>query len=253
MEVRDHTVLVTGGSSGLGQACVHRLAAAGAKVLFVDLKPPADPLPDATTPPLFVQADVTREDEVRAAIEQGVGQFGPLAAAITCAGVVHSERVLGKAGPASLENFRRVVEVNLIGTFNTARLAAEAIALREPDEEGERGAIVMTASIAAMDGQIGQAAYAASKGGVASATLPMARDLSRQGIRVVAIAPGVFETPMMQAVPDAFREALVEQTPFPKRFGQPGEFAALAQHALENRMLNGSVIRLDAALRMPPK
>jgi NAD(P)-dependent dehydrogenase (short-subunit alcohol dehydrogenase family) len=199
------------------------------------------------------KADVTNEDEVRAAVSGAVEAFGGLRFAASCAGIGWAERVVGKNGPAQLQPFETVIRVNLIGTFNVLRLAAAAIAQSEPDDEGERGAVVMTASIAAYDGQVGQTAYAASKGGVVGLTLPAARDLSRQGIRVCTIAPGTFDTPLLAALPEPAREALGQQVPFPPRLGRPEEFAALACHIAENRMLNGETIRLDGALRMPPK
>jgi NAD(P)-dependent dehydrogenase (short-subunit alcohol dehydrogenase family) len=251
MRMDASTILITGGSSGLGAACVARLARAGARVIVVDVTPPApETLDEFADRVLFVRADVTNEADVRSAIEAGEQRFGPLNGAVVCAGVLHAERLLPRDGLASLEAFRRVIEINLTGTFNTVRLAAEAIVRHEPDEEGERGVIVMTSSVAAFDGQIGQASYAASKGAVASMTLPLARELGQHGIRVVSIAPGVFDTPMMLAAPDKVRQSLVDQTLFPKRFGQPDEFAALVSHGFENRMLNGCVLRLDGGLRM---
>lgn len=200
---------------------------------------------------LHATADVTDGESVKAAISDALARFGKIQAAICCAGVLHAERIVGRHGAASLEAFQRVIDINVNGTFNVVRLVAEAMSKGEPVEpDGERGVIIMTSSIAASDGQIGQAAYAASKGAVASMTLPLARDLGRFGIRVASIAPGVFDTPMMLAAPEKVRQPLWEQTIFPKRFGMPDEFAALALHVLENRMINGSVVRLDAALRM---
>jgi NAD(P)-dependent dehydrogenase (short-subunit alcohol dehydrogenase family) len=199
------------------------------------------------------KTDVTNEDEVRAAVDGAVEAFGGLRFAASCAGIGWAERVVGKNGPAQLQPFETVIRVNLIGTFNVLRFASAAISQGEPDDEGERGAVVMTASIAAYDGQVGQTAYAASKGGVVGLTLPAARDLARQGIRVCTIAPGTFDTPLLAALPEPAREALGQQIPFPSRLGRPEEFAALACHIAENRMLNGETIRLDGALRMPPK
>jgi NAD(P)-dependent dehydrogenase (short-subunit alcohol dehydrogenase family) len=199
------------------------------------------------------KTDVTNEDEVRAAVDGAVEAFGGLRFAVSCAGIGWAERVVGKNGPAQLQPFETVIRVNLIGTFNVLRFAAAAIAAGEPDEEGERGAVVMTASIAAFDGQVGQTAYSASKGGIVGLTLPAARDLARQGIRVCTIAPGTFDTPLLAALPEPAREALGQQIPFPSRLGRPEEFAALACHIAENRMLNGETIRLDGALRMPPR
>jgi NAD(P)-dependent dehydrogenase (short-subunit alcohol dehydrogenase family) len=202
---------------------------------------------------IFAPTDITSEADVRSAIATGESRCGPLRGVVACAGVLGAERVLARDGVASLQEFRRVVDVNLTGTFNTVRLAAEAIARSETLENGLRGVIVMTSSISAFEGQIGQAAYAASKGGVASLTLPLARELGQHGIRVVSIAPGVFDTPMMQAAPDKVRQSLVDQIPFPRRFGHVDEFASLVCHIFENDMLNGCVLRLDGALRMGPK
>ncbi|HVJ79470.1 MAG TPA: SDR family NAD(P)-dependent oxidoreductase [Planctomycetia bacterium] len=253
MELANRTLLISGGSSGLGAACAAHLAAAGANIVIADLAPPAAFPPDHAARMIFVRTDVTSEDDVRAAIDQGRQRFGGLSGAVCCAGILHAERVLGREGPANLAAFKKVLEVNVAGTFNVARLAAEAIAKSEPDGEGERGVLVFTASVAAFDGQIGQASYAASKGAVASLVLPLARELARVGIRVLAIAPGVFETPMMQAAPEKVRQSLMDQTPFPPRFGRPEEFAALVQTIFENRMLNGTTLRLDGALRMGAK
>jgi len=254
MELANSSVLVSGGSSGLGAACARRLLARGAQVLVADIVPPVEgELGESTDRVQFIRTDVTSEVEVQAAIEAGRQRFGPLRGAVLCAGILRAERLLGASGPASLDTFRRVIEVNLIGTFNVARLAAAAMASNQPDAEGQRGVIVMTSSVAAFEGQIGQAAYASSKGGVAAMALPLARDLASRGIRVAAIAPGVFETPMVKAMPDSIRASLAEQVPFPKRLGQPDEFAALVEHIFDNTMLNGCVIRLDGAMRMGPR
>ena len=254
MQMQRSTILVTGGSSGLGAACVANLLAAGARVIIADVNPPgAATMVAGSDRLLFAATDVTNEAEVRAVISIGEQRLGPLRGTVVCAGILQAERLLPRDGSTSLEAFRRVIEVNLTGTFNTVRLAADAIACGEADEQGERGAIVMTSSVAAFEGQIGQAAYAASKGAVASMTLPLARELAQQGIRVVSIAPGVFETPMMQTAPENVRQSLVDQTLFPKRLGDPDEFAALVQHVFENRMLNGCVLRLDGAVRMGPR
>jgi NAD(P)-dependent dehydrogenase (short-subunit alcohol dehydrogenase family) len=241
--------LVAGGASGLGEATARDLAARGARVTITDLNeerggPLADELGGA-----FVAADVTDESQLQAAVDAVQG----LRLAVSCAGVGWAERTVKKDGPAALEPFETVVRVNLIGTFNVLRLAAAAMAAGEPDGEGERGTIVLTASIAAFDGQIGQTAYAASKGGVVGLTLPAARDLSRLGIRVCTIAPGLFDTPLLAGLPDEARRALGERIPFPPRLGRPEEYARLACHIAENPMLNGEVLRLDGALRMPPK
>jgi NAD(P)-dependent dehydrogenase (short-subunit alcohol dehydrogenase family) len=254
MNIDGSSILVTGGSSGLGAACVQTLTGQGASVIISDLAPPReDAFGEFGERVLFARTDVNSEPDLRAAIAAGENRFGPLQGAVACAGILHAERVLGREGPASLEAFRRVIEVNLVGTFNTVRLAAEAMARSQPLVGGLRGVVVMTSSVAALEGQIGQAAYSASKGGVAALTLPLARELGQHGIRVVSIAPGVFETPMMQNAPDKVRQSLIEQTPFPRRLGRPEEFAALVGHVFENEMLNGCVLRLDAALRMGPK
>jgi NAD(P)-dependent dehydrogenase (short-subunit alcohol dehydrogenase family) len=253
MQSPSHSILITGGSSGLGLACVKRFAASGAGVVIADINPPRDGESLVEERVLFVHTDVTSEADVQSAIEQGVTKFGPLRGAVCCAGILHAERVVGREGPASLEAFRKVIDVNLNGTFNVARLAALAMSKNSPDADGERGVIVMTASVAAFDGQIGQASYAASKGAVASLTLPLARELAQHAIRVVAIAPGVFETAMMQAAPEKVRQSLLDQTPYPKRFGDPDEFARLVEHIFANKMLNGTTLRLDGALRMGPK
>jgi NAD(P)-dependent dehydrogenase (short-subunit alcohol dehydrogenase family) len=241
--------LVAGGASGLGEATARELAVRGARVTIADLNEErggalADELGGA-----FVAADVTDESQVQAAVD-AVEQ---MRLAVSCAGIGWAERTVKKDGPAALQPFETVVRVNLIGTFNVLRLAAAAMAAGEPDAEGERGAIVLTASIAAFDGQIGQTAYAASKGGVVGLTLPAARDLARLGIRVCTIAPGLFDTPLLAGLPDEARRALGEQIPFPSRLGRPEEYARLACHIAENPMLNGEVLRLDGALRMPPK
>ncbi|MBX3436072.1 MAG: SDR family NAD(P)-dependent oxidoreductase [Planctomycetaceae bacterium] len=251
MQISNHTFLVSGGSSGLGGACVQRLLNHGASVIVADLVPPPQHLADQYGARLFFQrTDVTSEADVRSVIATGEPQTGPLRGAVICAGVVHAERVLGRDGAASLDAFRRIIDINLNGTFNVVRLAADAIAQHEPLEDGERGVLVMTASVAAYDGQIGQAAYSASKGGIVAMVLPLARELARYGIRINAIAPGVFETPMVQSMPEKLRLSLIEQVPFPSRLGSPDEFAALTEQILTNRMLNGTVIRLDAAIRM---
>lgn len=254
MQINSETILVTGGSSGLGAACVEHLARRGARVIIADLSPPrGNALEEFSESVLFAKTDVTSEADLRSAIAAGEQRFGPLRGVVACAGVLHAERALGRNGVASLEEFRRVIEINLIGTFNTVRLAAEAIARSEPQADGARGVAVMTSSVSAFEGQIGQAAYSASKGGVASLTLPLARELGQHGIRVVSIAPGVFDTPMMQAAPDKVRQLLIEQIPFPHRLGLPDDFAAFVCHIFENDMLNGCVLRLDGALRMGPK
>jgi NAD(P)-dependent dehydrogenase (short-subunit alcohol dehydrogenase family) len=249
MELNGIGALVAGGASGLGEATARELAARGARVTVADLNVErgaalADEIGGA-----FAAADVTDEAEMQAAVESVEG----LRLAVSCAGIGWAERTVKKDGPATLQPFETVVRVNLIGTFNVLRLSASAMAAGEPDAEGERGAVVMTASIAAFDGQIGQTAYSASKGGVAGLTLPAARDLARLGIRVCTIAPGLFDTPLLAALPQEARDALGASVPFPPRLGRPEEYAKLACHLAENTMLNGEVLRLDGALRMPPR
>jgi NAD(P)-dependent dehydrogenase (short-subunit alcohol dehydrogenase family) len=248
METRGGTFLVTGGGSGLGAATARTLAGQGANVVVADLRGEGA-VPNAR----FVETDVSDEGSVKRAIDIALENFGAMHGAINCAGIASAEKVLGREGPHSLRSFSKVVEVNLVGTFNVVRLAAEAMARNDPTEGGERGVIVNTASVAAFDGQIGQVAYAASKGGVAAMTLPVARELARHGIRVVAIAPGIFDTPMLAGLPEGARESLGKQMPFPQRLGRPEEFAALVRHIIENEMLNGEVIRLDAAIRLAPR
>ena len=255
MRIKGNTFMVTGGASGLGAATVRVLAAAGANVAIVDLheKAGAGLAGEIGSQAIFAHADVTSEEQVRAAITAACKAFGAVRGAVNCAGIAIGERVLGRAGPHGLDAFRRVVEINLVGTFNVLRLAAQAIAESAPGVDGERGVIVNTASIAATDGQTGQAAYSASKAGVAGLTLPAARELARLGIRVVTIAPGIFETPMMAGMSDEVQASLAAQVPFPARLGRPEEYAALVQHIIGNVMLNGEIIRLDGALRMAAK
>ena len=241
--------LVAGGASGLGEATARALAARGARVTIADLNEERGEALAAELGATFAKADVTDEGQVHAAVEAA----GELRLAVSCAGIGWAERTVKRDGPAALEPFETVVRVNLIGTFNVLRLSAAVMAAGEPDAGGERGAVVMTASIAAFDGQIGQTAYSASKGGVVGLTLPAARDLARIGIRVCTIAPGLFDTPLLAGLPDDARQALGAQVPHPPRLGRPDEYAALALHIIENTMLNGEVIRLDGALRMPPR
>ena len=253
MELDGIGALVAGGASGLGEATARELAARGARVAIADLNEERGPALAEELGGLFTAADVTDPERVSAAVEEAAEAFGGLRLAVSCAGIGWAERTVKRDGPAALAPFETVVGVNLIGTFNVLRLAATAMAAGEPDAEGERGAVVMTASIAAFDGQIGQTAYAASKGGVVGLTLPAARDLARLGIRVCTIAPGLFDTPLLAGLPDDARQAFGEQVPFPNRLGRPDEYARLACHIAENRMLNGEVLRLDGALRMPPR
>jgi NAD(P)-dependent dehydrogenase (short-subunit alcohol dehydrogenase family) len=255
MQVAGHTFLVTGGASGLGAATARKLATAGGNVVICDIgaeqgQKLATELGQRAS---FVVADVTDESQVANAVDAAREKFGSLHGAVNCAGIAPGERVLGKSGPHRLDTFRRAVEINLVGTFNVLRLAAQAMESNAPDAEGERGVIINTASIAAFDGQVGQAAYSASKAGVAGLTLPAARELARFGIRVMTIAPGIFETPMVAALTPELQQALAAQIPFPPRLGKPDEFAALVEHIIVNPMLNGEVIRLDGALRMAPK
>jgi NAD(P)-dependent dehydrogenase (short-subunit alcohol dehydrogenase family) len=255
MELRNHTFLITGGAAGLGAACARAFAQADANVVAADLNPVAgEELAAALGGRVrFVAADVTKPQDVQSAIDTAQRQFGGLHGVVHCAGVLHAERVIGRHGPHELDAFRRAIEINLIGTFNVIRLAAAAMAINAPNSDGERGVIVTTSSVAAFEGQIGQAAYSASKAGVAGMTLPIARELAKFGIRVVAIAPGVFDTAMVGALTPEQQSGLASQVPFPPRLGKPEEFAALARHIVENPMLNGEVIRLDGALRMSAK
>jgi len=255
MQISGNTFLVSGGASGLGGATSRLLATSGANVIIADINNErgealADELGSNTR---FVECNVTDEESVQRAIAEAVSNFGGLNGAVNCAGIGVGEKTVGKDGPHSLASFKRVIEVNLIGTFNVIRLVASQMNSQEPNASGERGVIVNTASIAAFDGQIGQAAYSASKGGIVGMTLPIARDLARSGIRVVTIAPGLFDTPLLAGLSEDVKKVLGAQVPFPPRLGDPAEYAALAKHIIENEMLNGEVIRLDGALRMPPK
>lgn len=255
MQIKDHVFLVTGAASGLGAAVARLIAEHGGSVIIADVNREAGESieRDLGATARFAAVDVTSETDGRSAVALALSAFGHLHVLVNCAGVAPAEKVLGREAPHRLETFARAININLVGTFNMIRLAAEAIAKEAPDEDGERGVIVNTASIAAFDGQIGQAAYAASKGGVAALTLPVARELARFGIRVVTIAPGIFETPMMAGFSPEVQDALGKSVPFPQRLGHPAEFAALVRHICENSMLNGEVIRLDGALRMAPR
>ena len=255
MEIKDKTFLVTGAASGLGLAVSEMVVARGGKVLLADVNMSAG---EAAAEALgsnakFVPTDVTDETAVQNAIDIALAQFGGLHGAINCAGIGPAERVLGRSGVQPLANFSKVIQVNLVGTFNVVRLAANAIQHAEPGPSGERGVLINTASVAAFDGQIGQAAYAASKGGIVAMTLPLARELARVGIRVMTIAPGIFETPLLANLNDEVRASLEQQVPFPARLGRPEEYANLVGHILENQMLNGEVIRLDGGIRMASK
>ena len=255
MELRGSTFLVTGGASGLGAATARMAAGAGSNVVISDLdetrgKALAEELGDAAR---FVRTDVTGEASGERAVANAIEAFGAVHALVNCAGIVHGEKVVGKEGPHALASFVRAVNINLIGTFNLIRLAAQAMAKNPPNDAGERGVIVNTASVAAFDGQIGQAAYSASKAAVVGMTLPIARELARSGIRVMTIAPGLFETPMMASLAPDVQEALGKMVPFPPRLGKPAEFASLVREIVVNPMLNGEVIRLDGAIRMAAK
>ncbi len=255
MQIKDHVFLITGAASGLGAAVARLVVNEGGRVVVADLNRDggealAEELGSAAC---FAETDVTSEEDGNAAVNRALDVFGHLNGLVNCAGIAPAEKIVGRDGPHRLDTFSKTIGINLVGTFNMIRLAADAISKEAPGEDGERGVIVNTASIAAFDGQIGQAAYAASKGGVVSLTLPIARELARFGIRVATIAPGIFETPMMAGFPMEVRDALGKSVPFPSRLGCPAEFAALVKHICENTMLNGEVIRLDGALRMAPR
>jgi NAD(P)-dependent dehydrogenase (short-subunit alcohol dehydrogenase family) len=255
VRIEDHTFVVTGGGSGLGAATVRRLAGAGATLVIADInadaaKVVASEFGDRAR---FVATDVTDEASTQAAMDAATATFGALHGLVNCAGVGPAIKVLGRKGTHRLADFAKAVEINLIGTFNAIRLAAAAMVDNAPSDAGERGVIVNTASVAAFDGQIGQAAYSASKGGVVAMTLPIARELAEHGIRVMTIAPGIFDTPMLAALPEKARVSLGQQVPFPPRLGKPEEYAALVEHIVGNQMLNGEVIRLDGAIRMAPR
>ena len=255
MKIQGSSFIVTGGASGLGAAAARRLVAAGGRVLLADLNDKAGPalaaeLGDAAR---YERVDVTSEKDCTAAVAAAQQAFGTLQGAINCAGIGTPGKLLGKDGVLPLAAFERVIQINLVGTFNMLRLAADVMSRQQPNEQGERGVLINTASVAAYDGQIGQPAYAASKAGVVGMTLPIARELARYGIRCVTIAPGLFETPMMASLPQEAQDSLGKSVPFPSRLGRPAEFAQLVQAIVENPMLNGETIRLDGALRMAPK
>jgi NAD(P)-dependent dehydrogenase (short-subunit alcohol dehydrogenase family) len=253
MLIDGHTAIVTGGASGLGRAAAEALAARGARVAILDAN--ADAARDAADVlgATAVVCDVRNTDSVAAALRSVKERAGTPRICINCAGIGPAKRIIGRDGPLALEDFARVVEVNLVGTFNVLRLVAADMAKLDPLRDGERAVVINTASIAAYEGQVGQAAYAASKGGVVSLTLPAARELAQYGIRVLAIAPGIFLTPMLRALPDPAQQSLADAMPFPRRLGDPAEFAALALHLVENVMLNGEVVRLDGAIRLAPR
>ena len=255
MEIQNCVAIVAGGASGLGEACVRNLVTNGAKVSIFDFaeeraRKICSELGDAV---LFCNTDVTDEKTVKTAVDQTTDSFGKIHLAINCAGVGTPAKVIGKEGPMPMDHFNQVLQINLVGTMHVIRLAAEKMLKNTPNEDGERGVIINTASIAAFEGQIGQAAYSASKAGVVGMTLPIAREFADYGIRVVTIAPGIFETPMLAGLPEKAREALYKMVPFPSRLGKPSEFALLVKQIIENPMLNACTIRLDAALRMAGK
>jgi NAD(P)-dependent dehydrogenase (short-subunit alcohol dehydrogenase family) len=255
MQIQGSVFLISGGGSGLGAATARMVVEHGGRVVLADINAAAGEqlAAELGERARFVQADVADEVGVQQAIDTARQVFGGLHGAVCCAGIGPAERVVGRNGPHSLANFTRVIQVNLIGTFNVIRLAGAAMQGNEPGPSGERGVIVDTASVAAFDGQIGQAAYAASKGGIVAMTLPIAREFARFGVRVMTIAPGIFETPLLGNMSKEVQESLGQQVPFPARLGQPSEYAALVKHIVENQMLNGEVIRLDGAIRMAPK
>ena len=253
MQIKNSVFLVTGGASGLGAATAQMAAANGAKVVIADLQAEAGEKLAKEIGGKYCRCDVTSEADGRAAVEAAVQGYGGIHVLVNCAGIGIAERTVGKEAPHDLARFTKVIGINLIGTFNMIRLAADAMCKAGPNAAGERGVIINTASVAAYDGQIGQAAYSASKGGVVGMTLPIARDLSRNGIRVVTIAPGLFLTPMLLGLPKEAQDSLGKQVPFPSRLGKPDEYASLAKHIVENEMLNGETIRLDGAIRMAPK
>ena len=252
MQIAQQVFIVTGAASGLGAATARRLAGMGGKVLIADVQDDAGQALAHAVQGRYVHCDVTREDDAAQAVALAL-ELGPLRGLVNCAGVAPASRTLGKEGPHPLDVFVRTITINLVGSFNMARLAAAAMARQEALNDGERGVVVHTASVAAYDGQIGQTAYAASKAGIVGMTLPMARDLARDGIRVMTIAPGIFETPMLMGMPEAVRAALGAAVPFPSRLGRPDEFAMLVEAIVTNPMLNGETIRLDGAIRMQPK
>jgi len=254
VHLHDHAFFVTGGASGLGEATARLLVESGAAVVIADLNDArGEQVANELGPRArFARVDVADEASVQRGLDVAV-QLGPLRGVVNAAGIVLAEKVLGRNGVHPLDAFQRVIQVNLAGTFNVIRLAAAMMSTSEPAPSGERGVIVNTASVSAFDGQIGQAAYSASKGGIVGMTLPIARELARFGIRVMTIAPGIFDTPLMSSLPQAARDSLATQVPFPSRLGKPPEYAALVKHIIENEMLNGEVIRLDGAIRMAPK
>ena len=255
MQITDKTFIVTGGASGLGRAAAEALIKAGGRAVLLDVNAETGRAAEQAlgAKAKFAQADVASEEQVKAVVELAVSTVGALNGVVNAAGIGPAAKVLGRNGPHSLDMFEKTIRVNLVGTFNVIRLAAVVLTQNAPETNGERGVIVNTASIAAFDGQIGQPAYAASKGGIVGMTLPIAREFASSGVRVVTIAPGIFDTPLLASLPEPARVSLGQQVPFPSRLGRPDEYAALVKHIVENEMLNGEVIRLDGALRMAPK
>jgi len=254
LQIENHVAVITGGASGLGEATVRKIVSKGGKAVILDLsREKGNALAEELgSDVLYIHTDVTDESAVQTALDQAVEAFGHFHFLINCAGIGSAEKTFGRKGSHELASFSKVIQINLIGTFNVIRLAAEKMAANEVNEENERGVIINTASVAAYDGQIGQAAYSASKGGIVGMTLPIARDLSKLGIRVMTIAPGLFETPLFAGLPEKARQSLEEMTPFPPRLGYPNEYAQLVKGIIENPMLNGETIRLDGAIRMQP-
>ena len=255
MEIQEVVALVTGGASGLGEATTKALSAAGAKVVVVDIDAvKGEKLAgESDGNVLFIRGDVIHEEDIYTAVGETVKRFGRINVAVNCAGIADAGKVLGKKGPLPLASFNKVIQVNLVGTMNVIRLSVEQMVKNEPNGEGEKGVIINTASIAAFDGQIGQAAYCASKGGIVGMTLPIARECAEYGVRVATIAPGLFDTPLMAGLPPAVKEDMARGVPFPRRLGKPNEYAKMAMHVIENPMVNGCCIRLDGALSMPPR
>lgn len=255
MKIENKTFLITGGASGLGFATAKMIVENGGNAILLDVNEQTGVAAqtDLGSKAKFIKTDVTNEEQVQSAVNQSVESYGNIAGIINCAGVGPAKRVVGKDGPHPLDFFQKVININLIGTFNTLRLVADKMQNNEPNTEGERGIVINTASVAAFDGQIGQAAYSASKGGIVAMTLPIAREFARMGIRVMAIAPGIFETPLLASLPQEAQDSLGKQVPFPPRLGRPSEFANLVKQIIENSMLNGEVIRLDGAIRMGAK
>jgi 3-hydroxyacyl-CoA dehydrogenase / 3-hydroxy-2-methylbutyryl-CoA dehydrogenase len=255
MDIKDVVALVTGGASGLGEASIMALVKNGAKAVIIDVDTDKGEklAMNIGANAIFVKTDITSEADVRQAIQKAVTVFGKINVVINCAGVVNPGKLIGRKGPLPLESFNKVLQINLVGTLNVIRLAVEQMMNNTPGEEGEKGVIINSASIAAFEGQVGQVAYSASKAGIVGMTLPIAREISDYGIRIVTIAPGIFDTPMMAGLPPAVKEDMAKTVPFPKRLGKPVEFAKMALHIIENIMINGCCIRLDGALRMPAK